>query len=82
MKLQLFNGHFTAQDALDMLTKMTQIKVGYHERQISASDNEEDIKWREKRIKDLQRDLQEARQYIAQHQQNGVRLEADVVVAD
>lgn len=82
MKLQLFNGHFTAQDALDILTRMTQIKVGYHERQISTSDNEEDIKWREKRIKDLQRDLQAARQYIAQHQQNGVRLEADVLVAD
>lgn len=65
-----------------MLTRMTQIKVGYHERQISTSDNEEDIKWREKRIKDLQRDLQAARQYIAQHQQNGVHLEADVLVAD
>jgi hypothetical protein len=81
MKLQLIKGQFDAQDALDMLTTMTQIKVRYHERQIKAADSEEDIKLREKRIKDLQRDLQETRQYIAQHGQNGIRLLADVMVS-
>ena len=80
MKLQLINGHFSPQDALDILTKMTQVKVNYHEHQISTSDHEEDVKSREKRIKALQQNLQEARQFIAGNGQNGVRLQADIVL--
>jgi hypothetical protein len=80
MKLQLINGHFSPQDALDILTKMTQVKVSYHEHQISTSDHEEDVKSREKRIKALQQNLQEARQFIAENGQDGVRLQADIVL--
>lgn len=80
MKLQLINGHFSPQDALDILTKMTHVKVNYHERQITTADTEEDVKAREKRIKDLQRNLQEARQAIADSGQRGVSLAADIVL--
>ena len=63
-----------------MLTQMTHLKVSYHERQIKNSDTEEDIKFREKRIKALQRDLQEARQAIASGGQHAVSLQADIVL--
>lgn len=63
-----------------MLTQMTHIKVRYHEHQIQTSDSEEDVKFREKRIKALQRNLQEARQYIAGNSQGKVSLQADIVV--
>lgn len=80
MKLQLINGHFSPQDALDILTKLTQVKVGYHELQIKASDNEEDVKAREKRIKTLQHNLQQARQTIAESGQRRISLQADITI--
>ncbi|ADB40297.1 hypothetical protein [Spirosoma linguale] len=80
MQLQLINGQFSPQEALDILTKMTYVKVNYHEQQINASDTAEDIKSREKRIKDLQRNLQEARNAIAQSGQQRVSLQADIIL--
>ncbi|MCY7350649.1 MAG: hypothetical protein LH606_08265 [Cytophagaceae bacterium] len=59
---------------------MTHVKVSYHEHQIKTSDTEEDVKSREKRIKELQRNLQEARQAIAQNGQRGVSLQADIIL--
>ncbi|MDB5241309.1 MAG: hypothetical protein JWP57_1934 [Spirosoma sp.] len=81
MKLQLINGRFSPHDALAILTKMTHIKVSYQEEQIKASDREEDIKSREKRIKELQQNLQEARTYMAAHGQHSVSLQADIVLS-
>lgn len=80
MKLQLINGRFSPQDALAILTKMTHVKVSYQEAQIKADDREEDIKSREKRIKELQRNLQEAREYIAANGRHGVSLQAEILL--
>ena len=80
MKFQLINGHFSPQDALTLLTQLTQAKVRHHERQINTSDNEEDVKSRERRIKELQRELQNARHYIATNGQQGVSLQADIML--
>ncbi len=80
MKLTLIDGYYQPKDALDILTKMTHVKVNYQERQIKSSDNEEDVKFREKRIKDLQRNLEEARQFIARHGQSGLSLHAEIVL--
>lgn len=80
MNLQLINGQFNPQDALDILTQLTHVKVNYHERQIKAADTEEDIKSRETRIKALQRSLQQARQTIAESGQRGVSLQADITL--
>ena len=80
MTFQLINGHFSPKEAIDMLTKMTQVKISYHEKQINDSDHEEDIKTREKRIKDLQRNLQEARQQIEKSGAAWVGLQADVLL--
>lgn len=80
MKIQLINGQFSPQDALQILTKMTHAKVSYHEQQIKTSDLEEDIKSREKRIRDLQNNLQEVRAYIAANGQGGIQIQAEVIL--
>lgn len=80
MKLQLINGRFSPQDAIAILTNLTAVKVSYQEAQIKAADREEDIKSREKRIKALQRNLQEAREHISAHGGHRVSLQAEIVL--
>lgn len=57
MNIQLIQGKFIAQDAMDILTQMIDVKVRYHENKISQCANEEDIKYRENKIKKLQNEL-------------------------
>ena len=47
MKLQLINGQFSPQAGLDLLTRLTQVKLSHHERQITTAATEEDVKFRE-----------------------------------
>ena len=61
MKLQLINGQFSSEEIIDIVGKMIQVKINFHEQKISNSDTEEDIKQREKKIKTLQENLQEIR---------------------
>ena len=55
MNLQLIQGQFSAGDAIDILTKMVEVKIKFHEAKILSQLNEEDIKMRENRIKQLQK---------------------------
>ncbi len=64
MNIQLIQGQFSAQDAIDIITQMINVKIKFHENKIAVIDGEEAIKMREKRIKDLQQDLQHAREHI------------------
>ncbi len=64
MNLQLIHGKFSAQDAVNILTQLTNVKIKFHEDKIASTDGEESIKMREKRIKDLQKDLNAARDFI------------------
>ena len=64
MNIQLIQGQFSAKDALDIITQMMHVKIKYHEEKIQHSSNEEDIKMRETKIKRLQKDLYEAKNYI------------------
>ena len=66
MNIQLIQGQFNAKDALDIITQMIHVKVKYHENKITTSANEEDVKFRETKIKRLQKDLFEARSYLMQ----------------
>lgn len=61
MNLQLIKGHYSKEEALSILTSMVDVKIRFHIDKISQSDNEEDIKMRETRIKQLQKDLHELR---------------------
>lgn len=66
MNIQLIQGQFSSKDAIDLITKMIHVKIQFHENAINNLDNEEDVKMREKRIKQLQKDLFETRKYIEQ----------------
>ena len=48
---------------------MIHVKIKYHEDKIKICQNEEDVKMREKKIKFLQRELSEAREYIEKNGQ-------------
>ena len=69
MTIKLIDGSFSTQDALDIITGMIHVKIRFHENKIARSANEEDIKSREKRIKELQRQLYDCRQYLEGRQQ-------------
>ena len=64
MNIQLIQGEFSSKDALDLITQMIHIKIKYHENKISTTGNEEDIKYRESKIKTLQKELFELRKKI------------------
>ncbi len=57
MNIQLIQGAFSSGDAIALITQMIQIKIKYHEDKINIHTNEEDIKFREAKIKHLQNEL-------------------------
>ena len=77
MNIQLIQGQFNAQDAVDIITQLINVKIKFHEKKIEANDGEEATKMREKRIKDLQQDLQTVREYVFA---NGKSISVDSVL--
>ncbi|MFZ1847395.1 MAG: hypothetical protein WAU12_10835, partial [Saprospiraceae bacterium] len=61
MNIQILDGEFKSNEAIELNTQMIHIKIKYHENKISVSQLEEDIKARETKIKRLQKDLYEFR---------------------
>ncbi len=78
MNIQLIKGKFTPQEAIDIITQMINVKIKFQENKIANSDGEEAIKMREKRIKDLQQDLSNAREYIDNHKEN-IALQSELI---
>ncbi|MDN3655350.1 hypothetical protein QWZ08_06930 [Ferruginibacter paludis] len=70
MTIQLIQGQFNANEAIDIITKMIHVKIKYHENKIAGNSNEEDIKNRETKIKHLQKELFEARKGILLKKEN------------
>lgn len=64
MELQLIDGAFSPTEIMDILTQLFHVKIKFHEDKVKNSNNEEDIKMRERKIKLLQKNLDEARVYI------------------
>lgn len=64
MNLSILNGHFNKHDAIALLTQMVHVKIAYHESSITKTSMIEDIKMHEKRIKQLQNELQDVRNEI------------------
>jgi len=75
MNIQLIQGAFSANDAIELIAQMIHIKIKYHEGKINSYSNEEDIKTREAKIKRLQKDLFELRKTI-NSKNNSVKVEA------
>ncbi len=70
MKIQLLNGNFSGHEAIEILTKLIQVKIQFHEHKINEVSGEEEIKMRENRIKKLQKELFEARLFIEKRKEN------------
>jgi len=64
MKIELIKGAFQATEALEILTKMIDVKIKFHESKIESTHHEEDIKMREQRIKELQKNFYEVQQLL------------------
>ncbi|MDI1235079.1 MAG: hypothetical protein PSX81_12410 [bacterium] len=79
MYIQLIEGEFKSNDALDLITQMIQVKIKFHENKISKSEIEEDIKAREAKIKRLQKDLFELRNDIGSNL-NAVKLDGVIKI--
>lgn len=75
----LIKGSFSKEEALTILTNMVEAKIKYHEGKILMTSNEEDIKMRENRIKQLQKDLYEVRNYL-DHRTGRVELNSEIVL--
>ncbi|OIN56051.1 hypothetical protein [Arsenicibacter rosenii] len=79
MNIQLIKGDFTPTEAIDILTGMVNVKIKFHERKIAGTDSEEDIKMRERRIRQLQQSLHEARQLMLAKEKH-CTLTADILI--
>lgn len=70
MKIQLIQGKFSSKDAMELITNMVHTKIKYHESKIVNNTSEEDIKSRESKIKQLQKELSELREAIHSSKKN------------
>lgn len=78
MIISLLKGSFLPEEAEELITKMVHVKIKYHENKINNDMlNEEDIKMREKRIIELQRDLYEMRRQLKKEKKR-VELAAEI----
>jgi hypothetical protein len=64
MEIKLVTGSFEQREALDLITRLIDVKIRFHEERIRKSDQEEDIKQRESKIIRLQQDLYTIRQEL------------------
>jgi hypothetical protein len=78
--LQLIQGSFEKEEALDLITELVQVKIRYHENKIGHSENEEDIERREGRIRQLQMDLAKLREEFNQ-QSNRIAIQSNIEIA-
>ena len=79
MKIQLIEGHFSGKDAIEIITQMIHVKIKFHENKIDNSNNEEDVKMREKKIHQLQRNLFEVRKTI-ESKAEGINLNSEILI--
>ena len=80
MKIQLIDGSFSAKDSVEIVTKMIEVKINYHENKIQSSSNEEDIKMRENKIKDLQNELVKLREYASLHDNHIISMHFEILI--
>ena len=77
MDIQLIEGEFSTNEALELLVKMMDVKIKFHESKICNSHHEEDIKSRENKIKKLQKSLYEVRAFL-NTKDNSVKVVASI----
>ena len=73
------DGVFNQSETMDLITKMIHLKIKHHESKIEKDITEEDLKHREARIKQLQKDLYELKYYI-EHKKDTLSIHATITV--
>lgn len=81
MKIQLIQGEFNSQEALNLIQQMIQIKIKYHEDKILKNVLEEDIKYRESKIKKLQDELYHLKK-MSNEKDKKIKMESVVHIMD
>jgi len=79
MNIHLIQGEFSSIEAFELITQMVHIKIKYHENKIAKNSSEEDIKYRESKIKRLQKELFELRNSVEKNGGN-IKLEGIITV--
>lgn len=79
MNIQLIEGEFSSLDAFELITKMIQAKIKFHEQKINSLSNEEDIKIRERKITFLQNQLSDVRNELLK-QSGTIKLNASIQI--
>lgn len=65
MNISFIKGSFETRELEDLLANLYKIKIKFHEDKIMKTDDMEMIKMREKRIIDLQRDLNRIKELLS-----------------
>ena len=79
MNFTLIQGKYTSTEAINLLTGLVAEKIKFQEEKIGKSSNEEDIKMREGRIKQLQNELAEIRNGLRERK-NWVELKSIIEI--
>jgi len=79
MKLPLISGQFDKEDSIELLSELIQVKIRFHENKIRDNHNEEDIKMREQKIKQLQQGLSDAKKFIRENSRSVV-VESEIAI--
>jgi hypothetical protein len=79
MQIQLIEGDFNKADSLELVSQMIQVKIKYHEKAIQKNSSEEDIKYRESKIKLLQDELLLVREELSKSAGN-LHIQANITI--
>jgi hypothetical protein len=75
----LIDGVFNNSDSIEILTRLIATKIKFHEDTIKTIENIEDIKMKESRIKQLQKELYEIR-HILDHEKKQTRISLSIEI--
>lgn len=81
MKIRLIDGQFADKDAIEIITRLIQVKIKFHEGKIRNAASEEEVRLSEKRIHILQKNLYDIR-YRIDNNPLGVKLESLITVTN
>jgi hypothetical protein len=79
-QFDLLDGSFSNRDAMDLITRLIHVKINFHEQKITAGSSEEDIKMREKRIKELQKDHYNMRHFLSERTAERVTMKSVITI--
>jgi len=79
MDIPIIEGEFSTNEALELIVKMIEVKIKFHESKICNSQQEEDIKSRENKIKNLQKSLYDTRLFL-NTKNSGVKIKYSIQI--